>query len=219
MEFTLEPALPSDASRITEIYFAAFTNELSQRLMPKAEDVRAFRIANFENDAKEAQRAPLTGSLGDKSGPVTHMIKAVGTAPGQPPVIAGFALWKVFEGDSDDESGSGVEWPASCDSEVCNTFFAKVDSERKGAIGDKRHYYLNMLAVDPQFGRRGLGGKLLKWGLDRADQERVVTFISSSPMGRGLYEKHGCRAVNSYEVVPGYRETSMVRRVAGLSRG
>jgi GNAT superfamily N-acetyltransferase len=76
-----------------------------------------------------------------------------------------------------------------------------------------------MLAVDPAFGRRGLGARLLKWGLDRADGERVITFISSSPTGRGLYEKHGCRALNNYQVIPGYRETSMVRPVHGLSRG
>lgn len=76
-----------------------------------------------------------------------------------------------------------------------------------------------MLAVDPAFARRGLGAKLLKWGLDRADERRLITFISASPAGRGLYEKHGCRALNSYEVVPGYHETSMVRPVAGLSRG
>jgi GNAT superfamily N-acetyltransferase len=76
-----------------------------------------------------------------------------------------------------------------------------------------------MLAVDPAFGRRGLGARLLKWGLDRADGERVITFISSSPTGRGLYEKHGCRALNNYQVIPGYRETSMVRPAHGLSRG
>lgn len=77
---------------------------------------------------------------------------------------------------------------------------------------------LSILGVDPKFGRQGLGGRLLKWGLDRADQEQLITFISASPEGRGLYEKHGTRAVRSYEVIPGYYETSMVRSVGGVRR-
>ncbi|KAL4988103.1 acyl-CoA N-acyltransferase [Aspergillus falconensis] len=211
MDFALQPALPEDAPRIAEIYFSAFTNTLSQRLMPRTKEAEAFQTANFKKSAEEAQ-----AGLGK------DMIKILATAPDQQPVIAGFALWKFYSGTSDsDDQGEKekVEWPSSSDRELCESFFSGVERERKTAIGDQPHYCLHMLAVDPAFGRRGLGAKLLKWGLDRADEKRLTTFISASPAGRALYEKHGCRAVHNYEVVPGYRETSMVRPVAGLSRG
>ncbi|KAL3435094.1 hypothetical protein BDV09DRAFT_168552 [Aspergillus tetrazonus] len=210
MDFAIEPVLPEDALRITEIYFSAFTNSLSQRIMPRTEESEAFQTARFRKSAEEAQ-----------SGQGKDMIKIVATVPDQEPVIAGFALWNFYSGTSDstEHEKEKVEWPSSSDSELCERFFSGVERERQTAIGDQPHYCLYMLAVDPAFARRGLGAKLLKWGLDRADERRLITFISASPAGRGLYEKHGCRALNSYEVVPGYRETSMVRPVAGLSRG
>ncbi|KAL4950654.1 acyl-CoA N-acyltransferase [Aspergillus filifer] len=211
MEFSLQPALPSDAPALTQIYFSAFTNELSTRIMPNTPDVATFRTAGFEKAAEDAQ-----------AGRNTDLIKVVGTAEGQDDVIAGFALWKFFEDNSDPNAtgeGKKTEWPASSDAALCDSFFSGCDRERRRAIGDQPHYYLSMLAVDPAYGRQGLGGKLLKWGLDRSDREGKITFISSSPTGRGLYEKHGARAVNNYEVVPGYRETSMIRPVAGLRRG
>ncbi|KAL4903142.1 hypothetical protein BDW74DRAFT_180013 [Aspergillus multicolor] len=210
MNFSLEPVQPSDAPRIAEIYFSAFTNPLSTRLMPRSDEGYAFQVANYQKSAEEAQ-----------SGEEKDMVKIVGTEPGKDPVIVGFALWKFYDGASDDEGKEEekVQWPSSCDAELCNSFFAGVVRERKTAIGEQPHYCLHLLAVDPAFGRRGLGEKLLKWGLDRADERGLVTFISASPAGRGLYEKHGCRAVHNYEVIPGYKETSMVRPVAGLRRG
>ncbi|KAL4931810.1 GNAT family N-acetyltransferase [Aspergillus undulatus] len=211
MEFTLTAALPTDAPAITSVYFSAFTNDLSNRIMPNTPDVAAFQTALFQKAAEDSQ-----------AGRATDLIKIVGTSPdqSQDPVIAGFALWKFFEADSDDEKKEEeTQWPQNSDAELCESFFSKVDGERRRAVGDQPHYYLNMLAVHPDYGRQGLGGRLLKWGLDRADQEGRITFISASPTGRGLYEKHGARAVNNYEVVPGYRETSMIRPVAGLMRG
>ncbi|KAL4944945.1 hypothetical protein BDV06DRAFT_62764 [Aspergillus oleicola] len=211
MEFYLQPALPTDAPALTKIYFSAFTNDLSTRIMPNVPDVATFQTTKFEKAAEEAQ-----------AGQNTDFIKVVGSAPDHEDVIAGFALWKFFEDDSEpkqDGDGKKTEWPASSDAQLCESFFSGCDRERRRAVGDQPHYYLSMLAVDPAYGRQGLGGKLLKWGLDRSDREGKITFISSSPTGRGLYEKHGARAVNSYEVVPGYRETSMIRPVAGLSRG
>ncbi|KAL6232789.1 hypothetical protein BDW75DRAFT_216798 [Aspergillus navahoensis] len=210
MDFALQPVLPEDAARITEIYFSAFTNTLSQRIMPRTKEAEAFQTANFKKSAEEAQ-----------SGQGKDMIKVLATAPDQAPVIAGFALWKFYSGTSDSaqEEKEKVEWPSSSDRELCESFFSGVERERKTAIGDQPHYCLQMLAVDPAFSRRGLGARLLEWGLNRADEKQLTTFISASPAGRGLYEKHGCRAVHNYEVVPGYRETSMVRPVAGLSRG
>ncbi|KAL5338352.1 hypothetical protein BJX70DRAFT_202284 [Aspergillus crustosus] len=214
MEYTLTPATPADAPRLTDIYFSAFNSDFSRRLFPPADDTRAFKIAGLEHDAEETQA----------DGKKTSLIKLVGKADGQEPVIAGFALWNFHEGYADEEaeksSSSGdAEFPASSDRELCKRFFGRVVQEKKNAIGDQPHYYLSLLAIDPAFGRQGLGAKLLKWGLDRADEERVITFISSSPQGRGLYEKHNCCALNNYEVVPGYRETSMVRPVGGMTRG
>ncbi|KAL4807455.1 acyl-CoA N-acyltransferase [Aspergillus unguis] len=202
MSFSLEPAVANDAPRLTEIYFAAFTNVLSQRITPDTGDVREFQTAAFKKDIENAQ-----------NGKGMHFTKAVD----KDGVIAGFSSWKVYEGLTEDEGT--IQWPASSDAELCTSFFGGMNTERKKIIGDQPHYELSMLAVDPAFGRRGLGGMLLKWGLDRADEKQVPTFISSSPEGRGLYEKNGAQALHTYEVIPGYNQSSMVRPAAGLRRG
>lgn len=135
MEFTLTAALPEDAPAITDVFFASFTNALSQRMTPDTEDVRAFETAFFKDAAEEAQ-----------SSKGTDFIKVVATGPGQEqgqgqdPVIAGFAIWKHYEGEKDPHEGEKIEWPPSSDSALCESFFSGVDQERKKAIGDQPHY-------------------------------------------------------------------------------
>ncbi|KAI9371152.1 acyl-CoA N-acyltransferase [Aspergillus egyptiacus] len=208
MEFNIEPATPDDVAEMVEVYCRAFTDDFSTRLLPPTDGVRAFMANGFKSDIEKS-----------RSGKSTSVLKIVCTAPDQSPVIVGFAVWRFTEDFQPGAGLVGVQWPQGSDSELCARFFLGIDQERKRAIGDQLHYYLDMLAVDPAYGRRGLGAQLLKWGLDRADEERVPTFISASPAGKGLYEKHGSRVLNSYEVVPGYWQTSMVRPVKGRSRG
>ncbi|KAL2826695.1 acyl-CoA N-acyltransferase [Aspergillus cavernicola] len=208
MEFKIQPATAADAPRLTEIYFSAFSDNFSLRLLPPTDDVRTFMTQSFKSDVEKAQ-----------SDTATSLMKIVGTGSDHEaaPAIAGFALWTFKEGDGDEPEE--VQWPPSSDSELCSSFFALIDKERKRAIGDQEHYCLDMLVIDPEFGRQGLGAQLLKWGLDRADEKRVVTFISSSPAARALYEKHGCRVLNKYEVIPDHWQSTMVRPVRGMRRG
>lgn len=68
-----------------------------------------------------------------------------------------------------------------------------------------------MLATHPAYHGQGVGTQLLKWGLSRADQERIETFLCASPQGRRLYEKYGFSRVALEELRPGYLQASMVR--------
>lgn len=72
---------------------------------------------------------------------------------------------------------------------------------------------LDMLATHPNYNGRGLGSQLLRWGLHRADEAGVDTFLASTPQGRRLYEKYGFQVVKEYEVVEGHVQASMVRPV------
>ena len=64
----------------------------------------------------------------------------------------------------------------------------------KESFGDiPAMWRLQVLFVHPAFQRRGVGGRLLQWGKERAREEGIPLGCSSSVMGTGLYTKEGFR--------------------------
>jgi GNAT superfamily N-acetyltransferase len=68
-----------------------------------------------------------------------------------------------------------------------------------------------MLGTRPEYAGRGLASRLLRWGLERADEVGLETYLSASPLGRPLYEKFGFRLVEEREVAGGYVQGYMLR--------
>jgi GNAT superfamily N-acetyltransferase len=58
---------------------------------------------------------------------------------------------------------------------------------------------LNELYIDSRYQRRGLGGVLVKWGIDEANRRGLPTYIEGTSKGYGLYVKHGMREVHRIE--------------------
>lgn len=52
----------------------------------------------------------------------------------------------------------------------------------------KKCWDLHILAVDPQYGGRGAGRQLVKWGLDRAEHEGVAASVKMAPGKEKFYE-------------------------------
>lgn len=50
---------------------------------------------------------------------------------------------------------------------------------------------LHRLIVHPRYQRRGVGQKLLDWGIQTADRENVVSWLFSRPAGCKLYDRNG----------------------------
>lgn len=50
---------------------------------------------------------------------------------------------------------------------------------------------LMVLATKPEYQRRGAGGALVQWGIDKAKQDGLTVTLFSSPQGYGLYKKLG----------------------------
>ena len=48
-----------------------------------------------------------------------------------------------------------------------------------------------MLCVLPSHQRKGLGTKLLEWGLEKAIEEGMRVYLTATEMASGLYLKHG----------------------------
>jgi len=75
---------------------------------------------------------------------------------------------------------------------------------------------LGRLGVHPVYQRKGIGARLMKWGVDFADVNGLVAFLNGRPAALKLYESCGFETVCTthfsfidLEVAP---VTSMVRK-------
>ena len=75
--------------------------------------------------------------------------------------------------------------------------FVATHARTEPAVG---YYKLRNLCVHPSWQRKGVGGLLIRWGLDRAGEEGVPVVLSSSEMGAGLYSREGFRRVGEVRV-------------------
>ena len=56
---------------------------------------------------------------------------------------------------------------------------------------NKRHYYLMLIAVEPEFQGKGIGSRLMQVGLKRADDEGLECFLETvTPEDVQFYKKH-----------------------------
>ena len=60
---------------------------------------------------------------------------------------------------------------------------------------------LIILSVDPDHQRRGVGKKLVRWGLEQAAAEGKEVFLIATHEGKPLYESFGFRVLGEFETV------------------
>ncbi|KAJ6054137.1 uncharacterized protein N7446_010149 [Penicillium canescens] len=109
-------------------------------------------------------------------------------ATGQPR-LAAYAKWDL---SMPDQRGPRFPpWHADQPSQDCNAFFGKLEDDRKRVMGDRKHYYLDMLGTHPDYRGRGAGSALVQWGCDIADREGDGAYVDASKAGAPLYERHG----------------------------
>ena len=77
------------------------------------------------------------------------------------------------------------------------------------------HWYLPLIAADPNWIGRGLGSLLMKHALRRCDQEGVPAYLeSSNPKNISLYQRHGFRIVGEIQHGSSPTLTPMLRPVS-----
>ena len=59
---------------------------------------------------------------------------------------------------------------------------------------------LSQLMILPKFQHAGIGSALTRWGLDRADEEQIESYVVSFPEPRIFYEKHDFEITNHVEL-------------------
>jgi GNAT superfamily N-acetyltransferase len=64
------------------------------------------------------------------------------------------------------------------------------DAQRE-IMGSRPYFMLNTLCTDPQHQKRGAASIMLKWGMEKADELDLETYLDSSQVARPIYEKLG----------------------------
>ncbi|ODM21456.1 hypothetical protein SI65_02300 [Aspergillus cristatus] len=214
MPLQIQTATPRDSVQLTTVFLAAFSDPFNLTLFPRTPDVRAWWEDKFAREAvapgqvllKVVDAPDASSSTGGNEG---------GEGEGE---IAAFAIWKFPKdqsrekqkevGQEEEEEG---KWPKSSDPTLCQRFFGGMAAKREEYMGSKPHYYLDMLGTHPSYNGKGIASMLLKWGLDRADNDKVPVFLSASPAGKPVYERRGFWVVQEEEVAGGYVQAYMVR--------
>jgi GNAT superfamily N-acetyltransferase len=138
--------------------------------------------------------------------------------------IVGIARWHLFPTAGPHFPWSMEGFAPDANLELLKWFFGSLDEKRNAFMvpRGKGYLYMAILAVDPGFQRMGVGRKLLDWGLEKADRERLECWIEASPAGKGLYEKVGWREVDVIDVELrrwGWEGEEKVARTVSMFRG
>ncbi|KGO76730.1 Acyl-CoA N-acyltransferase [Penicillium italicum] len=174
----LEPATVQDLPAITELWFTVFNDPGMRQLFPDTPGVRDWFTAANRTDM-------LTK-------PYQKYLKVIDPntkdAQGQARIVA-YAKWDLA---MPDERGARFPpWHGDMPGQGCDAFFEGLEKERKRVMGDRKHYYLDMLGTHPDYRCRGAGSMLVRWGCEIADREGVGAYIDASKAGVPLYAKHG----------------------------
>jgi ribosomal protein S18 acetylase RimI-like enzyme len=77
------------------------------------------------------------------------------------------------------------------------------------------HWYLPLIAADPNWIGQGLGTLLMKQALRRCDVEGITAYLeSSNPRNNSFYERHGFRVIGSIQHGSSPTMTPMLRTVS-----
>lgn len=206
MALNLRKATLADVADLVDIYLSAFTKDaVSLLCFPRGNP----DVYNWWYDMIVAELTdPDWHSLVITTPAPTSSSSAedanADASPGAEQVIA----WCKWNAPSSKPIGTALpRWPDGADVDVANYFFSNLFTRRKRIMGERRHWYLELIATRPEWQGRGAAGKLIRWGLERADAAALETYIEASPDGRPIYEHLGFREVEQLVVDLDGKET------------
>lgn len=126
-----------------------------------------------------------------------HYVKATDVQTGK---IVAWAKWHFFEDPEKPPPPFPRKWDPPVNAALGKYFFDALEETRRNSMKGKKYILTAILVTLPEYQRKGIGSKLLEWGLERADEKGYHCWIDSSPQGLGLYKKHGWEEIGFLDV-------------------
>ncbi|KAF9776760.1 hypothetical protein IL306_005024 [Fusarium sp. DS 682] len=177
MPLQLRPAVPEDIPEMCKVYYSAFgdTNIGSRIFTSNIEASNRFFQKSFTDDMNDPTCELLV---------VTH--KA--SPDSKDEEVVSVAKWSL-PGAPIHDPPPAEAWPANGDLAV--EFFGAMARGHRKFMGDRPHYYLEVICTNETWQGKGAGSLLLRWGVERADGDGLPCFLEATPKGKPLYEKLG----------------------------
>lgn len=124
--------------------------------------------------------------------PRATFLKVVDPATGN---MMAWAEWSFNPALTGEELARGPEvpeWPLP-------QFYLPYLKFRHDHLNGRPYYLLGMIVTAPEYRRRGAAGLLVRWGLDKADEDGVEIYLEASVAGRPMYEKFGLRVLKTID--------------------
>ncbi|KAH8422427.1 uncharacterized protein LDX57_000181 [Aspergillus melleus] len=168
----LQPVTLDDIPSLTDLFYDAFGIPENLQMFPDTPGVRKWWT--------EANRTWLLEK------PDSRMLKVVDTRhPGR---IVAYAKWNLAAHKYEPRF---PPWHEESDRELCGKLFGITQEHREKVLGEREHYYLDLIITAPEYRRQGAASLLVQWGCDLADQNGVVAYLDAYEPAAPLYYKHG----------------------------
>jgi ribosomal protein S18 acetylase RimI-like enzyme len=106
--------------------------------------------------------------------------------------VVGMALYDVYIAPSDWKKGE-IGWLQGKERERAEALVKPLWDAREKLWLNERYIYCHVMAVHPEYQRKGIGEMIFKYGMSISEQTGLPTYIESSGEGVRLYEKMGSR--------------------------
>ena len=149
MPFTLRQATAADAPALTAVYQSSFsTDAIGKLAFPRTEATAKFWTASV---------------LEEIAHPNYHFICIVSKEDdSDEEKIVAYAKWNDPGAPHPDPTAL-PKWPEGGDHELGDYFFGTLFSKHNEILGERKHWYLEILAVSNEYQGKGCGGMLIRW--------------------------------------------------------
>lgn len=181
MEISLRKATTNDVDALCDIYFSAFAHDIfSRQVFPQTSGTgRTYWRQAFSEELQEPDATFLVASDPTSS---------------TPDRIIAYVKWVRPNTSAHDYSEDG--YPQDGLPEVASEFYRKLFEGHKRVMGNTRHWYLDMMAVEREYMGRGIARQFVEWGFKKAKVDEVVCFVEATADAQGFYEHFGFKEVD-----------------------
>ncbi|KUJ19891.1 acyl-CoA N-acyltransferase [Mollisia scopiformis] len=173
MPLLLRKATASDASALAQIYLSAFSvDAISLLVFPRNKS-----SFDFWHDS-------ILEELDD---PHAHLLCVYDSSSPDQKIVA-LAKWNGPDALIQTDL---PEWPEGADQKIANHFFGNLFGRHETIMRGRKHWYLELLATLPEYQGKGAAGQLLRWGIEKSDEDGTETYLEASPDGLPIYQHFG----------------------------